>query len=59
MNILWVKLSGLWPLNVGGRLLCASVVNVFHHRGTERHRENLDGEDVEAIMNPLQRRKAA
>ena len=54
MNILWVKVGGLWPLNMGGRLRSYHIIAEL----SKRHRVTVltthaPGEDAEALRKQL------
>src|SRR5262245_36048296 len=54
MNILWIKVGGLWPLNTGGRLRSYHIVSEL----SQRHRVTVltthgPGEDPEALSKNL------
>jgi glycosyltransferase involved in cell wall biosynthesis len=54
MNILWVKIGGLWPLNVGGRLRSFHILSEL----SQRHRVTVltthaPGEDPDAAAKQL------
>jgi glycosyltransferase involved in cell wall biosynthesis len=54
MNILWVKVGGLWPLNIGGRLRSYHIVAELakHHRVTVLT-THAPGEDAGALRRQL------
>jgi sugar transferase (PEP-CTERM/EpsH1 system associated) len=54
MNVLWVKLGGLWPLNTGGRLRSFNLVKEL----SQRHRVTVltthgPGEDADGLAEHL------
>ena len=54
MNILWVKIGGLWPLNVGGRLRSYHIISEL----SKRHSVTVltthgPGEDPDALAKQL------
>src|SRR5437867_12734403 len=54
MNILWVKIGGLWPLNAGGRLRSFHILSEL----SRRHRVTVltthaPGEDPHALAGQL------
>ncbi|MGZ8797740.1 MAG: glycosyltransferase, partial [Thermoanaerobaculia bacterium] len=56
MNILWVKIGGLWPLNMGGRLRSYHMLSDL----SQRHRVTVltthgPGEDPDALARQLPR----
>jgi glycosyltransferase involved in cell wall biosynthesis len=56
MNIVWVKVGGLWPLNIGGRLRSYHLVSEL----SRRHRVTVltthaPGEDPDALAKELPR----
>ena len=59
MRILWVKIGGLWPLNIGGRLRSYHIVSAL----SERHRvvvltthpRGVDGEELAKHLSHCER----
>src|SRR5688500_17778976 len=53
MNILWVKVGGLWPLNIGGRLRSFHILSEL----SKRHRVTVltTGDDHQALAKALPR----